>query len=59
MGARAWPFGCLCLSPERFGLRNSLRSNSPRPQLEFRDWGAAAPAGALRWRHSLARVGML
>ena len=40
------------------GLRNSLRSNSPRPQLGFRDWGAATPAGALRWRHVMARVGM-
>ena len=35
MGARAWPFGGLCPGPERFGLRNSLRSNSPRPQIEF------------------------
>ena len=35
IGARAWPFGCLCPGPERLGLRNSLRSNSPRPQLDF------------------------
>ena len=35
MGARAWPFGGLCLGPERFGLRNSLRSDSPRPHIEF------------------------
>ena len=35
IGARARPFGCLCPSPERFGLRNSLRSDSPRPQLDF------------------------
>ena len=31
MGARAWPFGGLCPGPERLGLRNSLRSDSPRP----------------------------
>ena len=30
MGARARPFGCLCPGPERLGLRNSLRSDSPR-----------------------------
>ena len=35
MGAQARPFGCLCHSPEWFGLRNSLRSNSPRPQRKF------------------------
>ena len=35
MGARARPFGCLCPGPERFGLRNSLRSNSPRPHIGF------------------------
>ena len=35
MGARAWPFGGLCPGPERLGLRNSLRSNSPRPHIEF------------------------
>ena len=34
-GAQARPFGCLCHSPEWFGLRNSLRSHSPRLQLEF------------------------
>ena len=54
----SWPFGCLCPGPERFGLRNSLRSNSPRPPTRFRDRGAATPAGALRWRHLMARVGM-
>ena len=35
MGARARPFGCLCPGPERLGLRDSLRSNSPRPHIEF------------------------
>ena len=35
MGARARPFGCLCPGPERLGLRNSLRSDSPRHQLDF------------------------
>ena len=35
MGTQARPFGCLCPSPERLGLRNSLRSDSPRPHLEF------------------------
>ncbi len=38
----------------RLGLRNSLRSDSPRPPTRFRDRGAATPAGALRWRHTLA-----
>ena len=48
------------LPQSRFlGLRNSLRSNSPRLPIRIRDWGAAAPAGALRWRHLMARVGML
>ena len=56
MGARAWPFGDLCLRSRRLGLRNSLRSDSPRPHIRIRDWGAATPAGALkqsgamRWR---------
>ena len=40
------------------GLRNSLRSDSPRPPTRFRDRGAATPAGAGRWRHGMARVGM-
>ncbi len=35
MGAQAWPFGCLCLGPEWLGLRNSLRSDSPRPYISF------------------------
>ena len=35
MDARAWPSGCLCPGPERFGLRNSLRSDSPRLHIEF------------------------
>ena len=34
IGARAWPFGCLCPSPGYLGLRNSLRSDSPRPQID-------------------------
>ena len=55
IGARAWPFWCLCPSPERLGLRNSLRSDSPRPPNRFRDRGAAPPAGAMRWRQKLAR----
>ena len=38
------------------GLRNSLRSNSPRPQLDFGTGRTATPAGALRWRHVMARV---
>ena len=29
----------------RLGLRNSLRSDSPRPTNRVRDWGAATPAG--------------
>ena len=51
---KAWPFGGLCPGPERFGLRNSLRSDSPRPYIEFgtgaqprleAPWG-----GAMGWR---------
>ena len=34
----------------------SLKQSSPPTR--FRDWGAATPAGALRWRHVMARVGM-
>ena len=54
MGARAWPFGCLCRSPERFGLRNSLRSNSPRPHIKFGTAAQPRPQapsrGARGWR---------
>ena len=57
MGARAWPFGCLCPSPERLGLRNSLRSNSPRPQ-QSSGLGRSLARRRLRWRHGMARVGM-
>ena len=38
------------------GLRNSLRSDSPRPHIEKRDRGAAPPAGAGKWRHQMARL---
>ena len=38
----------------RLGLRNSLRSDSPRPPNRFRDRGAAPPAGAMRCRQKLA-----
>ena len=31
-----------------------LKQSSPLNRV--RDWGAAAPAGALRWRHGMARV---
>ena len=34
MGPGRGPRGCLCPGPERFGLRNSLRSNSPRPHID-------------------------
>ena len=34
----------------------SLKQSSP--PYRIRDRGAAAPAGALRWRHGMARVGM-
>ena len=43
MGARAWPYGCLCPGPERFGLRNSLRSDSPRLHIEFRTGAQPRP----------------
>ena len=63
MGARAWPFGCLCPSPdcdEGLGLRNSLRSDSPRlwilPSTDFGTCGAATPAGAGKWRDEIAGV---
>ena len=52
MGAQARPFGCLCHSPEWFGLRNSLRSNSPR--LSTRKFGTAAQPrlqAPSTWRH--------
>ena len=52
--ARARPSGCLCPSPRLLGLRNSLRSDSPRPHIGFGTGGAATPAGAMRWRHTLA-----
>ena len=59
IGARAWPFRGVPLPQARLlGLRNSLRSDSPRPSTRSRDWGAASPAGAMRWRHGMARVGM-
>ena len=47
MGARARPEGVPLPRSRRLGLRNSLRSNSPRPPNRIRDRGAAAPAGAL------------
>ena len=59
MGARAWPFGCLCLGPERFGLRNSLRSDSPRPHIEFGAGAQPRPqapwGGAMGWRATTAK----
>ena len=50
-GARARPFGCLCLCPEWFGLRNSLRSNSPRLQLEFGTAAQPRLQAPSTWRH--------
>ena len=54
MGARARPFGCLCPGPERLGLRDSLRSNSPRPHIEFGTGTQPRPQapsrGAMEWR---------
>ena len=50
IGARAWPFGCLCPGPERLGLRNSLRSNSPRPSLQSSGLGRSLA----RRRHEVA-----
>ena len=58
MGARAWPFGCLCLSPELFGLRNSLRSNSPRLLTRVSGLGRSlARRRPVRWRHLMAIPG--
>ena len=54
IGARAWPSGCLCPSPSVSGLRNSLRSDSPRPHRGFGTAAQPRPQapghGAMRWR---------
>ena len=54
---RRGPLGAFAPVPKvRAAELASLRQSSPPTR--FRDWGAAAPAGALRWRHTLARVHM-
>ena len=55
MGARAWPQGgAFAPVPKvRAAELASLRQSSPSNQV--RDWGAATPAGAMRWRHGMAR----
>ena len=56
MGARAWPQGG-AFAPVPFAWAAelaSLRQSSPPHRV--RDWGAATPAGAMRWRHGMARV---
>ena len=54
MGARAWRYKCLCYQSRLLGLRNSLRSDSPRPQLDFGTGAQPRPqapgGGAMRWR---------
>ena len=58
MGALAWPQGGAFapVPTVRAAELASLKQSSPPNWV--RDWGAAAPAGALRWRHGMARVGM-
>ena len=38
------------------GLRNSLRSNSPRPHIEFGTGAQPRPQAPGIWRHGMARV---
>ena len=52
MGARAWPSaGAFAPGPERLGLRNSLRSNSPRPHIKFGTRAQPRPQAPWTWRH--------
>ena len=55
MGARAWPQGGAFapVPTVRAAELASLRQSSPPNR--GRDWGAASPAGALGWRHGMAR----
>ena len=39
----------------RFGLRNSLRSDSPRPHIEFGTWAQPRLEAPRIWRHGMAR----
>ena len=55
MGAQARPSGCLCLSPEWLGLRNSLRSNSPRPHIRFGTAAQPRLQAPWIWRQGMAR----
>ena len=55
MGARAWPFGSLRPSPDGLGCGTRFAQTVLAPNW-VRDWGAATPAGALKWRHGMARV---
>ena len=56
MGARAWPQGGAFapVPTVRAAELASLRQSSPPNR--FRDWGAATPAGAGKWRHEMARL---
>ena len=59
MGARAWPSGCYRLSlatvplprSRLLGLRNSLRSDSPRPHIEFGTGAQPRPQAPCLDRH--------
>ena len=55
MGARAWPFGSLRPSPVCLGCGTRFAQTVLAPK-SVRDRGAATPAGALKWRHEMARV---
>ena len=52
MGARAWPSGCLCPSPDCLGCGTRFAQTVLAPN-RGRDRGAATPAGALKWRHEI------
>ena len=43
MGARAWPFGCLCPSPDFLGCGTRFAQTVLAPQLDF---GTGAQPGA-------------
>ena len=46
MGARAWPFGCLCPGPDCLGCGTRFAQTVLAPTNRARDWGAATPGGA-------------